>query len=215
MQVIPRFHAEKIASVAASTGFELEPNSRSARASSGLHAPTRRPLDARADTGRLVEEDANDYSEKVARNAIGSITFAPAPAREVVSIRPCNGCATDCVRAARFLLCIVAIKYKFLHAATKRWAFPIAVVLLPGGFVVLAFALFYKMVLPKRKAAADAEAGEPVAGVAGGNFIAAMRMYSARARCELNCARARQNALREAAARPAPAAAAESRQEAT
>ena len=106
----------------------------------------------------------------------------------------------------------MAIKYKFLHAATKRWAFPVAVILLPGGFVVLAFALFYKMVVPKRRAAADVKPAEPAAG----SFVAAMRMYSARARYELNSARERQNTLREAAARPAPrAVATDPRQETT
>jgi len=110
----------------------------------------------------------------------------------------------------------VAIKYKFLHAATKRWAFPIAVVLLPGGFVVLAFALFYKIVLPKRRAGADVKAAEPVAVAPAGSFVTAMRMYSARARYELNSARERQNTLREAAARPAPrAVATDPRQETT
>ena len=102
----------------------------------------------------------------------------------------------------------MAIKYKFLNAATKRWAFPIAVVLLPGGIVLLAFAWFYKMILPKRSSAADVKAGEPVSIAAGGNFIAVLRMYSERAR-------QRQNASREAAARPAHAAPAEPRQEAT
>ena len=99
----------------------------------------------------------------------------------------------------------VTIKYKFLSAATKRWAFPIAAVLLPGGIVLLAFAWFYKMILPKRSSAADVKAGEPVPVAAGGNFIAVMRMYSERAR-------QRQNASREAAAHAAPA---EPRQEAT
>jgi hypothetical protein len=43
-----------------------------------------------------------------------------------------------------------------------------------------------------------------------------MRMYSARARYELNSARERQNTLREAAARPAPrAVATDPRQETT
>ena len=104
----------------------------------------------------------------------------------------------------------MANKYKFFSAATKRWAFPIAVVLLPGGFVLLAFAWFYKTVLPKRSAAAEAQTVEPVA--AGNNFIAVMRTYSERARSELNWARQRQNAAREA---PPPAAAAEARREAT
>ena len=108
----------------------------------------------------------------------------------------------------------MAIKYKFLNATTKRWAFPIALVLLPGGFVVLAFALFYKIVLPKRSAAADVKAAEPVPVAVVGSFVAAMRMYSARARYELTCARERQQALREAAAGSAPAAA-EKRQEET
>jgi len=102
----------------------------------------------------------------------------------------------------------VAIKYKFLSAATKRWAFPIAVVLLPGGIVLLAFAWFYKMILPKRSAAADVKAGEPVPVAAGGNFIAVSRMYSERAR-------QRRNELRGAAARPAHAAPTEPRREAT
>ena len=102
----------------------------------------------------------------------------------------------------------VTIKYKFLSAATKRWAFPIAAVLLPGGIVLLAFAWFYKMILPKRSPAADVKTGEPVPVAAGSNFIAVMRMYSERAR-------QRQNALREAAARPAHAAPPEPRQEAT
>ncbi len=101
-------------------------------------------------------------------------------------------------------------KYKFLSAATKHWAFPIAVVLLPGGFVVFAFAWFYKMVLPKRRAAADVKDGEPVAVAATGNFIAVMRNYSARARYELKCARQPHDALSETAA-----AAAEPLQEAT
>ena len=101
----------------------------------------------------------------------------------------------------------VAIEYKFLSAATKRWAFPIAVVLLPGGIVLLAFAWFYKMILPKRGSAADVKAGEPVPVAAGGNFIAVSRMYSERAR-----QRQRQQASREAAAHAAPA---DPRQEAT
>ena len=86
----------------------------------------------------------------------------------------------------------MAIKYKFLNAATKRWAFPIALVLLPGGFVVLAFALFYKIVLPKRSAAADVTAAEPVPVAVVGSFVAAMRMYSARARYEFTFPRERQ-----------------------
>jgi hypothetical protein len=103
----------------------------------------------------------------------------------------------------------VAIEYKFLSAATKRWAFPIAVVLLPGGIVLLAFAWFYKMILPKRSSAADGKAGEPVSIAAGGNFIAVLRMYSERARQRQ---RQRQQASREAAAHAAPA---DPRQEAT
>jgi len=103
----------------------------------------------------------------------------------------------------------VAIKYKFLNAATKRWAFPIAVVLLPGGIVLLAFAWFYKMILPKCSSAADVKAGEPVSIAAGGNFIAVLRMYSERARQRQ---RQRQQASREAAAHAAPA---DPRQEAT
>ena len=102
----------------------------------------------------------------------------------------------------------VAINYRFLSTATKRWAFPIAIVLLPGGFVLLAFAWCYKAVLPKRRRAADVKAAEPVVA-ARGNLIAVMRMYSEQARYELNCARQRRNALREAAAaHPAPAVAA-------
>ena len=37
-------------------------------------------------------------------------------------------------------------KYQGWSAVTKRWAFPIAAILLPGGFVVLAFSWVYKII---------------------------------------------------------------------
>ena len=39
----------------------------------------------------------------------------------------------------------MAIKYKNFSAVTKRWAVPIAIVLLPGGFVLLALGWVYKI----------------------------------------------------------------------
>lgn len=39
----------------------------------------------------------------------------------------------------------MAIKYKKIGAVTKRWAAPIAIVLLPGGFVLLALGWMYKI----------------------------------------------------------------------
>ena len=44
-------------------------------------------------------------------------------------------------------------KYHVWRAVTKRWAFPIAAVLLPGGFVVLAFSWVYKIVAANGRAA--------------------------------------------------------------
>lgn len=47
------------------------------------------------------------------------------------------------------------IKHKTFSAVTKRWAVPIAIVLLPGGFVLLALGWVYKIW----------QSGKPVASV--------------------------------------------------
>jgi hypothetical protein len=57
----------------------------------------------------------------------------------------------------------VAAKYKFFSATTKRWALPVAIILLPGGFVVMAIAwackLFGSPNPATRPANASGEAG--------------------------------------------------------
>jgi hypothetical protein len=44
-----------------------------------------------------------------------------------------------------FRIFCVTQKYKFFSATTKRWALPVAIILLPGGFAVLAIAWAYKL----------------------------------------------------------------------
>jgi len=80
----------------------------------------------------------------------------------------------------------VAAKHKFFSATTKRWALPVAVILLPGGFVVLAMAWACKLFVRPASAATQGDNTTSAASVARPetgaerwrNYLTAARRYA-------------------------------------
>lgn len=97
----------------------------------------------------------------------------------------------------------VTRRYDNFARLTLRWAIPTAAILLPGGFVLLAFGWVFKRVATRPvKAPAPPATTDPIQSP---EFMAIVRANMTTARADLHCACIRHGAMRRSPATAAEA----------